>query len=84
MRLLGFTETRRFTKKLIDLMSDEEYSRLQIYLCRNPEFGSIIKGSGGIRTFIRRNFLCGLSFRRRLKKFWKVCRRLRFETDLWR
>lgn len=42
-------ETPIFTKQIISLMPDEEYNLLQIALILNPELGSIIKGSGGIR-----------------------------------
>lgn len=30
-------------------MSDDSYRRLQVALVNNPEFGDIIKGSGGLR-----------------------------------
>ncbi len=30
-------------------MTDEQLGKLQILLCDNPEFGKLIKGSGGIR-----------------------------------
>ena len=49
MNLFGFTETPEFTKKIVDLLSDDQLANLQIFLCENPDFGKIIKGSGGIR-----------------------------------
>lgn len=47
--LFGFQETQRFTKRIVDLLSDEQYAKLQADLCYEPEIGAIIKGSGGIR-----------------------------------
>ncbi len=49
MNLFGFTETLEFTKKVVSLLSDEQLANLQIFLCENPDFGKIIKGSNGIR-----------------------------------
>ena len=49
MNLFGFTETPEFTKKILNLLSDDQLASLQIFLCENPDFGKIIKGSGGIR-----------------------------------
>ena len=49
MILFGFRETHRFTKRVTNLLSDEEYAKLQNDLCDEPEIGAIIKGSGGIR-----------------------------------
>lgn len=42
-------ETPVFTKKITDILSDEEYSELQWALVINPEAGSIIQGGRGIR-----------------------------------
>ena len=47
--LLDFTETKKFTKKVVKLLSDEIYARLQFDLCNDPQLGEIIQGSGGIR-----------------------------------
>ncbi len=49
MNLVSFVETTQFTKKIVILLTDEEFGKLQIFLCDNPEFGKLIKGSGGIR-----------------------------------
>ncbi len=49
MTLLGFFETSLFTRKIVDLISDEQYTRLQILLCEHPDFGKLIKAGGGIR-----------------------------------
>lgn len=47
--LYSFRETSWFTKRVLDLLTDEEYSKLQWRLIEFPEAGDIIKGSGGIR-----------------------------------
>lgn len=42
-------ETSIFTKKIISLLKDEEYRKLQNDLILNPEIGKVIRGSGGLR-----------------------------------
>lgn len=42
-------ETPVFTKRIIKLLTDEDYSELQWALIINPEAGAIIPGAGGIR-----------------------------------
>ncbi len=42
-------ETPIFTRKLKFLLKDEEYRKLQNLLLSNPEAGSIISKSGGLR-----------------------------------
>ncbi|HYA92058.1 MAG TPA: type II toxin-antitoxin system RelE/ParE family toxin [Thermodesulfobacteriota bacterium] len=42
-------ETKVFTKQVVELLSDDEYKKLQAQLVESPEAGSIIKGSGGLR-----------------------------------
>lgn len=44
-----FVETTSFTRRMMSLLTDEEYSRLQQVLVERPDIGNIIKGSGGIR-----------------------------------
>jgi len=46
---MEFFETFVFTKLIQKLISDEEYRLLQLQLSVRPEFGDVIKGSGGIR-----------------------------------
>ena len=38
-----------FTRLVQDYLNDEEYRKLQEALIEDPEAGSIIRGSGGIR-----------------------------------
>lgn len=42
-------ETSVFTRKIRELMSDEEYGQLQFALVQRPDIGDIIPHSGGIR-----------------------------------
>jgi len=42
-------ETSIFTRRVTELMSDEEYREFQSALVENPELGAIIQGSGGLR-----------------------------------
>jgi mRNA-degrading endonuclease RelE of RelBE toxin-antitoxin system len=42
-------ETSIFTKKIIALLSDEEYRSLQNDLIETPTLGDLIQGTGGIR-----------------------------------
>jgi len=42
-------ETSTFTKRVQEILSEEEYRLFQIKLIGDPEAGNIIQGSGGIR-----------------------------------
>lgn len=42
-------ETSVFTKRIIELMTDDGYRELQPALVLKPDMGVIIKGSGGLR-----------------------------------
>ena len=46
---MEFVETSTFTRQVLELLSDEEYRRLQNTLVEAPECGDLIKGGGGIR-----------------------------------
>ena len=46
---MEFIETPTFTRSVLELLSDDEYSDLQFVLADNPERGDILKGGGGIR-----------------------------------
>jgi hypothetical protein len=47
--MYSFIETRLFSRLVAGYLSDQEYSRLQDALVRDPEAGSVIPGSGGVR-----------------------------------
>jgi len=42
-------ETPIFTKRILSMLSDEEYRLLQIQLLNKPDAGKVIQGSGGLR-----------------------------------
>lgn len=44
-----FSESFSFTKKVYDVITDDEYGQLQWRLANNPELGVVIPSSGGIR-----------------------------------
>lgn len=44
-----FFETPTFTKRIQELVSDDDYRQLQLLLIKFPETGKVIKGSGGVR-----------------------------------
>ncbi len=43
------TETSVFTRRLLELLSDEEHRKLQTALVNRPDSGALIVGSGGLR-----------------------------------
>ncbi len=42
-------ETPIFTKRIQELIPDEEYRLLQVHLINRPDAGKIMRGSGGLR-----------------------------------
>ena len=48
-RLFSFLETPDFTKRLLKLLSDDEYSEFQISLIANPTAGDLIPSGDGLR-----------------------------------
>ena len=46
---MRFVETPIFTKRVKDLLPDEDYRTLQVALLLRPEQGPLIKGGGGLR-----------------------------------
>ena len=44
-----FVETPTFTKRVLQLVEDMDYSALQAHLAKHPEAGKLIPGSGGLR-----------------------------------
>ena len=46
---MQFIETSIFTRQVTTLLTDDEYSQLQVALSAHPEVGSIIPQSGGLR-----------------------------------
>ena len=46
---MEIVETPIFTRKIKDVLSDDEYSKLQWALVINPEAGAVIPGGRGLR-----------------------------------
>jgi len=44
-----FVAFPNFTKRVTELLNDEEYRKLQAALIANPELGDPIRGTGGLR-----------------------------------
>ncbi|MDP6490824.1 MAG: hypothetical protein QGG69_03505 [Kiritimatiellia bacterium] len=47
--MITFTEHPVFTKRISELLSDEEYREFQTDLAANPQTGDVIPGLGGLR-----------------------------------
>lgn len=46
---MQFIETSIFTRQVTTLLTDDEYSQLQVALSAHPEAGAIVPHSGGLR-----------------------------------
>ena len=46
---MQFIETSIFTRQVTALLTDDEYSQLQVALFAHPDMGAIIPRSGGLR-----------------------------------
>ena len=44
-----FIETPTFTRLIVDLLDDDEYSKLQTELAKHPDAGDLVRNGGGIR-----------------------------------
>jgi hypothetical protein len=47
--MFTFVETKLFTRLVQESLTDDEYAAVQRELVANPEAGSVIRGSGGVR-----------------------------------
>jgi mRNA-degrading endonuclease RelE of RelBE toxin-antitoxin system len=47
--VFSFIETHLFTRLVMQYLSDEQYTELQLALINNPELGPVIAGTGGVR-----------------------------------
>ena len=48
---MKFVEASVFTKIITQLMSDDDYRAMQEAMIAQPDIGSVIKGTGGLRKF---------------------------------
>jgi hypothetical protein len=44
-----FVETRAFTRRVVELLADDDYARLQWLIAARPEIGDVMEGTGGLR-----------------------------------
>jgi len=44
-----FVETEIFTRRMVEMLSDHEYSALQMFLIKRPDAGDLIPGGRGLR-----------------------------------
>jgi hypothetical protein len=47
--MFTFMESSVFSKYRDEFLTDEAYQQLQQHLLQNPEAGSVMKGTGGVR-----------------------------------
>ncbi|MCI0639924.1 MAG: type II toxin-antitoxin system RelE/ParE family toxin [Gemmataceae bacterium] len=47
--MFSFIETKLFTRLVQECLSDDEYQELQTLLIKQPDVGTIVPGSGGVR-----------------------------------
>ena len=83
MKLFDFIETARFTKRIVKLLSDDEYAKIQLFICEFPDFGKIIKGSGGMRKARCRIEGRGKSGGARIIYYWVVSREQILMLDIY-
>ena len=57
--MFTFIETQLFSRLVQEYLTDEDYRRLQDELIQNPEAGSVIRGSGGVRKIRCASEGCG-------------------------
>lgn len=50
-KLFTFIETKWFTKRISEILPDEEYAQMQWRLIQIPDIGDVVPGGGGIRKF---------------------------------
>ena len=68
-----FVETKLFTSRILDAMSDDEYAGLQSHLSVHPDAGAIIPGAGGVRKIRWAGSGRGKRGGSRLIYYWDFC-----------
>ncbi len=58
--MFTFIESTAFERVRAIYLDDDEYSKLQQFMVQNPEAGSIVRGSGGVRKLRWRRQGAGL------------------------
>lgn len=65
-------ETALFTRRVVELLSDEEYRQIQAELIARPDVGRIIPGTGGLRKVRWRGMGHGKRGGVRVIYYWAV------------
>jgi hypothetical protein len=65
-----FIETPTFTRLIIELLDDNEYSKLQTELAKHPDAGDLIRNGGGIRKIRWKRTGAGKSGGIRVIYYW--------------
>lgn len=69
---MKFVETTIFTRRVVEILSDEHYRRLQEALVMRPDLGKVIPGSGGLRKLRWSTSYSGKRGGARVIYFWAV------------
>ena len=67
-----FIESSLFTEQLSTYLTDDSYTELQAFLCRQPDSGDLIRGSGGLRKLRWRASGRGKRGGLRMIYYWRV------------
>lgn len=67
-----FIESRIFTQQLPNYLTDDSYAEMQAFLCRQPDFGDLIRGAGGLRKLRWRASGRGKRGGLRVIYYWRV------------
>lgn len=67
-----FRESKAFTRRLAELLSDEDFRLLQVSLLLRPDQGKVIPGGGGLRKMRRALAGRGKSGGARITYHWFV------------
>jgi hypothetical protein len=79
-----FVETSAFTRRVLEMLPDEEYRLLQQALLQRPAQGSLIEGTGGIRKLRWGEEGSGKRGALRVIYFWHVKREILLMLFLYR
>ncbi|WP_330927187.1 type II toxin-antitoxin system RelE/ParE family toxin [Candidatus Sororendozoicomonas aggregata] len=69
---MEFVEASIFTKIITQLMTDDDYRAMQEAMIAQPDIGSLIKGTGGLRKFRWKLDSSGKRGGARIIYYWQV------------
>ena len=76
MSLLKFIETAAFSRRVVEVMSDDDYRKLQEALLARPTHGVLIPGTGGARKIRWGSQMRGKRGSFRVIYYWHAARQL--------